>query len=333
MRFRPRGLEALEDRAVPSVAGASVHAEASNSSSSSAATVQQKLAQVDAQITTAYSNFATTVFAAETAFISSGGLSTLSTSVNQAINTLATTLTTAVSGSIASTTLGLVQAQVNSATPGSLLSTMQRLISVGTINSNPFGPSLDPLFTTAVANSISASYTSALVDAYLVATGHGASATSTHLNLGQYAASANATYTSFASSVYGAELTLTTPDGSPAPATTVSNAQAIVDAQVGGLVQGLGSLVANTPVASRASVIQGQFIGGPGSLQFQLDALFTVAVGTGGPINPGGPSNPVPTAGGTIDQSLLPLLYTAVDAAISASYLSNAVEAYILATA
>ena len=313
--FRPRGPEALEDRSVPSTMGAPVHAEAAPTT-----TVQQKLLQVDAQITAAYSAFATSVFAAETTFFNSGGTgtSTLVSSVGSAIATLQGSLTTAVSGTINSSVLGLIQSQITGSIPGSLLSGMEEIINAATVGSTTgtVSPVSFGLMATAVSGEISSSFTTATVEAYLYATGPG---TATGLNLAAYNVNANAVYTSFAKTVFGVESIMDdyAAVGLASPASFTRDAVQIVNAQVGGLVQGLSNLVINTSVASRVGVIQGQFnAAAPGSLIYDLDSLF------------GASASP----DGSIAAARLPLLSAAVDAAISASYTSNAVEAYILAT-
>jgi hypothetical protein len=311
-KFRPRVLESLEDRAVPSTLGVSAEV-----ASTSPTTVQQKLAQVDAQIDTAYSAFATSIFQAEDALLASGGsnVGSLVTSVGQAITTLQVSLTSAVSGSVSNNVLGVVQQQINGSAPGTLLSSMAQLFNPAAVST--LTPLSYPLLATAVSGTIGASYTAVTVEAYLYATGKPSGNTST-LNLDQYSGQVNALYTSFASTVFQSASGLITSDSLPAqPSATLATLQ-VIDSQIGGLVGGLGALVANTPVASRASVIEGQFNGPiPGSLMIQMNTLFVAAV----------------EPDGSIAQSMLPELFYAIDAAIAASYTSTVVDGYILATA
>jgi hypothetical protein len=177
------------------------------------------------------------------------------------------------------------------------------------------------LIATALDNEISTSLTATTNEAYLYVTGTGKS----NLNLVEYDINSSAIYNSFATVAYGAESVLsyyTQPAPPlafyvPVPATYVSNAVQLINARVDGLAQQLGNLVYNTSVASRASVIQGQLTAkSPGSLIYQLDSLF------------GASASP----DGSIADPELPLLFGAIDAAISASYSADSVEGYILAT-
>ena len=320
--FRPSVPEALEDRAVPSALG--VSARAASSQSGTASSVQALLTQADNQINAAYSSFAAGVRQAESTLVATGGTgaptgtaATVAAAVSQQLAALQQGLTSGVKGLISSNALGVIQSQLTGSTPGSLSSGLGRLIgaaSAGTPNGSVPQSSL-PLLFTAVEGTIGASHQSAIVEAYLYATGRPSGNTTSGIDLNKFTGQANTVYASFASNVYQAESTLVTPAGSTPKASTALAVVSTVNQQVGGLFRSLASLVANTPVASRASVIQGQFLGNePGSLQSHMNSLLGASA----------------SANGSIPQSALPLLFTAVDAAISASYASTAVEGYLL---
>lgn len=321
-KFRPSAFEVLEDRAVPSTLGVSA------SATTNASNLQAELTQIDGQIDTAFSTFASTVFQAEsglqgtttgsTGTTTGSTLSSLATTVNQAITTLETTLTSDISGSISNNALGLLQAQINSSTRGSLLSSMNEIINAantgatnGTISSTTY-----PLLATAINGTISASFTSALVETYIYATGQ-ASGNGNYFDLDQFSTQVNTAYTTFASSIYSAESTLFTTDGSSAPSSSTVSVVGTIDTQIGTLATSVGSLVAGTSEASRGSIIEAQFVGNQeGSLANQMNNLFVASV----------------ASDGSIAQAQLPLLTAAVDAAIAASYMNTSVDDYLLAT-
>jgi hypothetical protein len=365
-KFRLHVLETLEDRAVPSTQGATVPP---TTTPPSPTTAQAELTQVEGEIAGAYAGFASGVYSDEMDFhslptlyqsfpfiygvppgsITSAGA--LLTAIDQEISTLEQAVTSAVQDSVSSYSLGLVQAQINGSTAGSLLSGVTEVLNaVAAASAQGYVPGATiPLIESAINGAISASYSSVTLDAYLYATGQG-SAASSNLNLGKADGQINSAYGSVSTTITQAESTLyqyptfgtSNPDEEISPTgqvtytyfftppadeseaiTAASNVVSVVDSQVDALGRAFGSIVSGTSVASKASMVRSQIDGtGSSSLLTQLNSLYAAAAYADGAI----------VQDGVIPIENVGVLVAAVDAAIAASYSSTAVETYLLAT-
>ena len=329
--FRPSILDILEDRAVPSSGGSSLHASSGGSGANSR--LQTQLAQIGARVGAAYAEFAASVGQSELTLLSAGGagaptgtVSSVSVQVAQEVGTLSKAITWAVRGQVGGKALGLLQqGQLTGASPGSLstgLALILEAASAGSSDGSVPQSSL-PLLFTAIDGAIASSFNTTTVEIYLNATGLASGggskgpsgSTRSSFNLTHYENQVNAAYSTLSATVRQAETALISPGG-PSDAVIVA---ALAGQQIETLARSIGGLAANTPVASNAAVIQGQFVGDtPAALSTQLASLL-VASAAG-------------SSDGSVPQSSLPLLFTAVDAAINASSNSTAIEGVLLAS-
>jgi hypothetical protein len=368
-KFRLRGLEALEDRAVPSTLGATVPP-TTTTTPPNPTTAQAELTQVEDEIAGAYAGFASGVYSDEMNFRSSPNtvgsfpgfpvfdsppgtitsVGALQTAIDQEISTLEQAVTSAVQDSVSAYSLGLVQAQINGSAAGSLVSGVTEVlnaVSAASVGGYVAGATL-PLMETAINNAINASYSSVTLDAYLYATGQGSAARS-NLNMGQADGQINAAYGSVAMTITQAESTLyqnptfgenlpdvaTSPTGQstytflPVPA---DEPEAIATAA--NVLSVVDSQVGALGQAF-GSLVSGTSVASKAALvQAQIDGTGSSSLLT--------QINSLYAAaafgGGTISpDGAIPIedvgvLVAAVDAAIAASYSSTAVETYLLAT-
>lgn len=325
-KFRPSVLEILEDRAVPSAGGTSLHASSSGSGGSSS--LQAQLNRIDAQVNAAYATFATSVRQAEVTLVSAGvGMPAAGTAASVAVQvaqdaaTLQSQVTSAVIGQAIGNSQGLLEQQLTGRSPGSLTVGLAQLLntaSVGFDNGPVPQSSLDLLFT-AVDGVIASSLrtTSIEVDLYLSGSHVSGSVTSSSsFNLVQYGNQVNAAYATFATGVRQAETMLVSPGGLAAPVNVASQ----VGQQIQSLVQTFHGIEAKTPLASDATLIESQFVGTtPGALSDQVASLLVAST--------------VGSTDGSVPTASLPLLFSAVDVAINASYNASAVEGDLFAVA
>jgi trimeric autotransporter adhesin len=344
---RPIFLEVLESRRVLSSA-------ASTAAAAAAAfqTEFTELTQLNSQMNPAFATFAGSVFQAESTFYSTTAgaptgtatapttaMSTLQSSVSTAITTLQSTLlpefTSVLSGSTANLSTQ-VQAQLTGASPGSLSNVMTSLLnasSAGTTDGSVPTTSL-PLLFQAMNNTISGSYSSVAVDAYYFVTGQAydssgniipntANNTTSSFNLSSVQGLQNTAWATAATSLFTAatslestsssstDLTSVTPGATGATVSTEAN-QAVTT-----LTQSIASSFASTPASASTGEVQALLDGSAaGSLSSQLTSLLSVAASD---------------SDGTVPSTSLPLLYTAIDDAIDASYNGTAVSSFLLA--
>ena len=316
-RFCPSGPESLEDRAVPSVGTATMHA--SSTGPGATPSLQAQLTSVGALVDAAYARFATSVRQSELTLISPGGTaSSVSAQFAQEVATLGAAIGSAVQGRARSNALGVLQQQFAGASPGSLSVDLAQILNAASAGSanGPVPQSSLPLLFTAIDGALSSSLNATSVEIDLYSSGQVSGGSSgPALNLGQYGARVNASYAAFATAARQAETTLVAPGGPTAPA----NVAATIGVQVGTLARSIGGILANTQVASDAALIEGQFVGSsPGSLDSQVAALI-VASAAG-------------SANGSVPRSSLPLLFTAIETVINSAYNSTTIEGDLLAT-
>ncbi len=307
--FGPSILDVLEDRIVPSSGGLAVHASATG------------LASAGAEVQAAYSAFATSVRQSELALLpgASGTAASVSAQVSQEVSTLGNAIASAVQGVASGNAGSLLSRQLTGASPGSLASGLNQVILAASAGSagGTVPPATLPLLFTAVDGAIAASLNSTAVEVSIDVAVHasgagGTGSTGSPVNTAQYASRVNAGYAGFATSVRQAESALVGPGG----ATAAVNLAVVMGEQI----QSLASTVAGAAGGASASVIRGQFLGStPFALEYQLASLISASA-TG-------------SADGSVPASSLPLLFTAIDAAIASSYNTSAVEGNLLAYA
>ena len=328
---RPAILDILEDRAVPSAGMSAVHV--ASGAGSNAATV---LNQVGPQVNAAYSAFATAVRQAEVALVAgttagngrtAGPSISAATASNQVAQQI-TALSASLAGTLGSATglasaRGPIQAELTGATPGSLSSRMAALFAAAAAPDGSIPSSSLPLLFAAVDGAIAGSYSSTAVNIYYDAIGRagtgskgaGGSTAGGSFDLTTIGEEQSAAYSALATAVRQAEATLVGA-GTAAPTGTAATVEATAMRQINSLSQSISSSLGSTPAAATTGVLQAlDTDASPGSLSGQIAALFAAA-----------------GAGGTIPQASLPLLFSAVDGAINASYASTAVNTYLIAS-
>jgi len=362
-RYRPSLFDSLEDRAVPSAAPsiAQVSAAAAGPAADTTA-LNIRLNLIGTQVNAAYSAFATSVRQAETSLLAPAGATAtappataaaVTTQLTQQVGTLSTALAAAINGTrIAKLpdqahAIGLIQSGLNGpdglagSTNGSLvgeLATLLTAASSGTSDGTASQPTL-PLLFAAVEGAISSSYESTAVQIFLfesaqissISTGNSTGGTGsttatgpTGLDATRFGTQVNGAYSTFATAIRQAEVTLIgTVTGTGGPATAPATAASVSTTalgQIATLSQSLGTALLGTTGSSSTALIQSRFLptGGPGSLSNVISTLFTAAANG--------------SADGTVARSALPLLFAAVEGAISTSYTATAIDGYFLAT-
>ena len=261
-------------------------------------------------------------------------MTTLQSSITQAISTLQSTLVpelSVLSGSTSNLSTQ-IEAQLTGGSPGSLANVMTSLTdaaSAGTSDGSVPSASL-PLLFQAMNNSISAAYSSVSVDDYYFVTGQAydssgtitantADNTTSSFNLATVQGLQNTAFSTAATSLFSAEVNLDNTVGisTGSPITTGATVSTEATQAVGTLAQSIVSSLTSTTASGNTGAIEALLNGSAtGSLASQLTSLLSEAS-----------SN----SDGSVPSTSLPLLYTAVDDAIEASYNTTAVSSFLLA--
>jgi hypothetical protein len=293
------------------------------------------ITQVGTQINAAYFTAATSVFAAETPLYNAGATSTVgvtstpttaasvASQASQAITTLQNSIT---SGLTQQPNLsGLIQAQLTGT--GGLATEMGNLFSAaaaGTTDGSVPQSSLGLLYT-AVDGALNAALQEVASDGYLYSLGQ----TTTGFDTGQFGTTVDAAFSTLATQVRAAEMTLYVPTESPVSGTsgTTGTTTPVTGATVATQAQ-TAITTLQTSLTSAFGSISGAFSSAPGLIQSQLTDsgglstemtnLFTAASAG--------------TSDGSVPQSELSLLYTAVSGALNASYQETASDGYLISS-
>jgi hypothetical protein len=334
---RPIFLETLEDRLVLS----------SSAAAAAFATENAQLTQLNSGLNPAYNSFASAIFQAEFAFFNAtaGAPAGTTTSPTAALATLEGVITTQIStlesailptlASLPGSTTNLstqIDAQLSGPSPGSFANEMTSLLNAASFGTSDGSvpQSLFPILFQAVNNAVSGSYSSTAVDEYYFVTGQAFNSsgniisntgnnTLSSFNLSTVATAQNAAWTTAATSIFQAESSLINPAGSTtgSPITTGATVTTEVTKAVSTLEQAIVSSLASTPASNNTGALSSLLTGSvPGSLTSQLTSLLSTAS---------------TDSDGSVPQASLPLLFTAIDDAIEASYNGTAVSSFLLA--
>ncbi len=327
----------LEPRVVPSHASAQV-AIAATTSSSSAATLQTKLAAAGNQIASAYATFATTIRQQELAAFPSNSLTatpTLATtqaSIVSAIYGLTYSVETALNTVPGAASKAAVIGQgIAGGTAGTLFAETIALFNAASAATNNGATVLQDtnkaIFYTAVEGAINSSFQATGVQGYLAAvTGSTVSSLAT-TNLTAIGGLVNPAYSALGTTLHSAfgqfQATILPGGvlGTGATSATITPLATVLDTGVSTLAQTLTNGLASTPAASASGLLQSQLSGAlAGSLTTRFDTL-TSAAGI----------QALSSGYETVNiLSNLSLITVAYEAALDASYSSIGIEGYLI---
>jgi hypothetical protein len=332
---RPIFLETLEDRLVLS---------SSSAAATAFATENAQLTQLNSGLNPAYNSFASAIFQAEFAFYNAtaGAPSGTVTTPAAALATLEGVITTQISTleSAIPPTLAIlpgsttnlsaqIDAQLSGPSPGSFANVTTSLLNAASFGTSDGSvpSSLFPLLFQSIGNAVSGSYSSSAVDEYYFVTGQGydvngnilsntSNNTTTSFSLPTVSATQNAAWTTAATSIFQAASSLSTANITSTPVVTGAAVSTEVTQAVSTLEQALVSSLASTPASGNTGALTALLTGpDAGSLTNQLTSLIT---------------NAATDSDGSVPQASLPLLFTAIDDAIEASYNGTAVSSFLL---
>ncbi len=334
---RPIFLETLEDRLVLS---------SSSAAATAFATENAQLTQLNSGLNPAYNSFASAIFQAESDFFNAtaGAPAGTTTTPAAALTTLEGVITTQISTleSAIPPTLAIlpgsttnlsaqIDAQLSGPSAGSFANVTTNLLNAASFGTSDGSvpSSLFPLLFQSIGNAVSGSYSSSAVDEYYFVTGQAydvngnilsntSNNTNTSFSLPTVSATQNAAWTTAATSIFQAESGLINPAGSTtgSPVVTGATVSTEVTQAVSTLEQALVSSLASTPASGNTGALTALLTGpDASSLTNQLTSLIT---------------NASTDSDGSVPQASLPLLFTAIDDAIEASYNGTAVSSFLL---